>query len=293
MFKKSLLKPKVKTALAIIWFAFTFCLVGWWWIFFLVRLNPSTATLEQLKSSHRMFAWEGSILLAAILFGGVSLVIFTYRDQKRHERLRFFFSTFSHDIKTSIARLRLQAEVLEEDLGTNTHPVMKRLIQDIQRLDLQLENSLLLANAEEGELLNETISLSSMISSLRNEFSELTVELERDAKIVGDRRALLSVLKNLLQNAVLHGKASTVRIRVQAANKSGKIELIIKDDGLGFKGNINKLGSEILVSQSAHSNGIGLLLTKRLMTKMNGDIYFVSKANEGFESHIELGGSLT
>ena len=146
MFSK-LLKPHVKTALAIIWFAFTFSLVTWWWIFFLLRLNPTEdASIEQLRKSHRMFAWEGSILLAAILLGGIALVIFTYRDQKRHQRLRFFFSTFSHDIKTSIARLRLQAEVLEEDLHSNTHPVMKRLIQDIQRLDLQLENSLLLSN---------------------------------------------------------------------------------------------------------------------------------------------------
>jgi hypothetical protein len=39
-----------------------------------------------------MFAWEGSILLASIFIGGVALIVFSYRDQKRHQRLRFFFS---------------------------------------------------------------------------------------------------------------------------------------------------------------------------------------------------------
>lgn len=287
----SLLKPHIKTALAIIWFAFTFSLVGWWWVYFLLKLSPDDASLEQMRDSHRMFAWEGSILLAAILFGGIALVIFTYRDQKRHQRLRFFFSTFSHDIKTSIARLRLQAEVLEEDLNTNSHPVMKRLIQDIQRLDLQLENSLLLANLEGGQLLKEQVSLSDLLSSLRNEFSELTVELEREAKIRGDRRALLSVLRNLLQNSVLHGKSTTVKIRVRQ-HSEGRIELLLQDDGLGFKGLLKKLGSEILMSQDVRSNGIGLLLTKRLLEKMNGDIWFESKENEGFKSHIELEGHL-
>lgn len=289
---KSFIKSHVKTALAIIWFVFTFSLVGWWWVYFLLRLDPTeNPSLEQLQKSHRMFAWEGSILLAAILLGGVALVIFSYRDQKRHQRLRFFFSTFSHDIKTSIARLRLQAEVLEEDLHGNTHPVMKRLIHDIQRLDLQLENSLLLANLEGGDLLREEVSLSDLLSSLRNEFSELSLELEKNAVVFGDRRALLSVFKNLLQNSVIHGKATAVRIKVRELGSS-RIELQIQDDGLGFKGPLQKLGSEILKSQDSRSNGIGLLITKRLLQKMKGDIRFESKENEGFKSFVELEGRL-
>lgn len=289
---KTLLKPQVKTALAILWFAFTFSLVAWWWVFFLLRLNPTeNATLEQLQKSHRMFAWEGSILLAAILFGGISLVVFTYRDQKRHERLRFFFATFSHDIKTSIARLRLQSEVLEEDLHGNTNPIIKRLVHDIQRLDLQLENSLLMSTLEHGELLQEEISLNNLLSSLRNEFSELSLELEKEAVIRGDRRAFMSVFKNLLQNSVLHGQASSVRIKVRALNEK-TLELRLQDNGLGFKGRLEKLGSEMLMSQNARSNGIGLFITTRLLEKMGGDIHFESLENEGFTSVIQIGGRL-
>lgn len=289
---KKLLKPHMKMALAIIWFAFTFSLVGWWWAFFLLRLNPTeNSSMEQLQRSHRMFAWEGSILLAAILLGGISLIIFTYRDQKRNQRLRFFFSTFSHDIKTSIARLRLQAEVLEEDLQTNAPPVMKRLIGDIQRLDLQLENSLLLSNLEDGTLLQEDVSLREIIANLRSEFSELTVELEREALLKGDRRALQSVFKNLMQNSVLHGKASVVRIKV-AALGSERISLSLKDDGVGYAGPNKKLGSEILMSQDARSNGIGLLITKRLLEKMDGHIYFQTEKEEGFQANIEMRGHL-
>ncbi|MBV2168971.1 MAG: sensor histidine kinase, partial [Bdellovibrio sp.] len=68
---KKILKPHVKTVLAVVWFAFTFSLVTWWWVFLLMRLNQS--------ESHRMFAWEGSILLATIFLGGVALVLFSYR----------------------------------------------------------------------------------------------------------------------------------------------------------------------------------------------------------------------
>ncbi|HWU43413.1 MAG TPA: HAMP domain-containing sensor histidine kinase [Bdellovibrio sp.] len=283
MLKKNL-GPHVKTVLAILWLAFTFSLVTWWWVFFLLRFQDTA-------SPHRMFAWEGSILLGAILIGGLALIVFSYRDQKRHHRLRFFFSTFSHDIKTSIARLRLQAEVLEEDLHGNSNPVMKRLIQDIQRLDLQLENSLLLANLEEGTLLNEKISLRDLFAHLRNEFPDLSLELEKEAHIHGDRRAFLSVFRNLLQNAVLHGKATAVRVKLRAIN-GHRLELIVEDDGLGFKGSLSKLGSEILISTDSRGNGIGLLLTRRLLHKMNGDIRFDSQEKAGFRSILQVEGHL-
>ena len=280
---KRFLKSHFKTGLAIIWFAFTFSLVAWWWVFFLFKIQDF--------GPHRMFAWEGSILLASIFIGGVALIVFSYRDQKRHQRLRFFFSTFSHDIKTSIARLRLQAEVLEEDLNSSSPAVMKRLIQDIQRLDIQLENSLLLANLEDGQLLHEEISLNQLLLSLRSEFADLSLELEKEAFISGDRRALLSVFRNLFQNSVLHGKASTIRLKVRKTN-GNHLEVLIEDNGLGFEGNLEKLGSEILTSQDSRGNGIGLLITKRLLQKMKGDVRFESSENQGFKSVLHVEGHL-
>lgn len=283
---KSNLKSKVNLILAILWLAFTFSLVAWWWVFFLVRFNPENPDFEQtVARSHKMFAWEGSILLAAILMGGIALVVFSYRDNRRHERLRFFFSTFSHDIKTSITRLRLQGEVLEEEFNQSAPPVLKRLITDIRRLDLQLENSLLLAN--ESQLLNETCTLATLFSTLKQEFSDLSIELSHNAEIKGDHRALLSVFKNLLQNSVLHGKATHVKISV--SELPGQIQLEVQDNGKGFEGSAQKLGMDILKSQDSRSNGIGLLIARRLLLRMNGDIRFESSP-QGFKSVILLKG---
>lgn len=282
---KNFLKPYYKTLLSILWFAFTFSLVMWWWVFLLQKMGNTDA-------SHRMFTWEGSILIAAIFLGGFALILFSYRDQKRHLRLRFFFSTFSHDIKTSIARLRLQAEVLEEDLQSSSSPILKRLINDIHRLDLQLENSLLLTNLEDSPLLFQKVALSDLFSTLKIEFTDLNIELDRDASLQGDRRALLSVFRNLLQNAVIHGQATSVRLQVQALSDKN-LEILVQDNGSGFQGAIGKLGSEILVSTSSHGNGIGLLLTKRLLQKMRGNVRFESRAQQGFCSRITLEGQLS
>ncbi len=278
---KSSWRTKIKTVLALIWLILTFSTVAWWLVYSLKRTDISDA-------AHRMFAWEGSILLAAILIGGGMMTILTYKDEQRQHRLQFFFSTFSHDIKTSIARLRLQADVLEEDAEQSKNPIFKRLIYDITRLELQLENSLLLSNLEEG-FFTEEFSLSSVIKLLRNDFSDLKIELNQDAFIKADKRAFLSVIRNLFQNSVLHGKADSVQIHAQI--DASNIQISFLDNGTGFQGDLQKLGEEILQSQGSRGNGIGLLLSKHLINKMNGHVHF-RPSNQGFKTDIQIPGRL-
>lgn len=275
---------KLKTLLAILWFLFTFSLVTWWWWFSLTRLPPGGPI-------HRMFLWEGSILIAAVLIGGVTLIFFTHKDQRRHERLRFFFSTFSHDIKTSIARLRLQADVLDEELSQIKSPILKRLVQDITRLELQLENSLQLSNLEHSPLFIEEFKLSQILPILRSDFDDLEVELNQDAKLRADKRALLGILKNIFQNSLTHGKADQVQITVAALGKS--LSLKISDNGLGFKGDPQRIGQEILRSQDSKGNGIGLMLSKRMMEKMNGDLKCEANVSKGFSVVLILPGGIS
>ena len=270
---------KLKTFLATLWFFFTFSLVTWWWWFSLTRLPPGGPI-------HRMFLWEGSILIAAVLIGGVTLIFFTYKDQRRHERLRFFFSTFSHDIKTSIARLRLQAEVLDEELSQIKSPILKRLVQDITRLELQLENSLQLSNLENSPLFIEDFQLSQILPILRSDFNDLKLELNHDAKLLADKRALLGILKNIFQNSLTHGKADQVQIEVETQGRY--LSLKISDNGLGFKGEPKRIGEEILRSQDSKGNGIGLMLSKRMMQKMNGDLNCESAPNKGFTVILKI-----
>lgn len=277
---------KIKTILAVVWFFFVVSLVGWWWVY---ALNMPVAG-EEMMRKHRMFMWEGSILLAALIIGGGSLIYLSYRDEKRHEQLKTFFATFSHDIKTSITRLRLQAEVLEEDNVSQKNPVLQRLIKDISRLDLQLENSLLLSTTGSEHLLQEKMSLSKLIESLRIVWGETEFRLSQDAEVVADKRAMTSVLRNLVQNAVLHGQATV--IEVSAKKSAGdRIEVQIQDNGKGFSGDVQQLGQQMVPSKNEKGSGIGLYLVRRLMKKMNGDLAF-ENTNSGLRATIHIQGRL-
>lgn len=277
---------RIKTLLATVWFFFVVSLVGWWWLYFMRNLVGGT----EMSRQHRMFLWEGSILLVALVVGGSALIFLSYRDEKRHEQLKTFFATFSHDIKTSITRLRLQAEVLEEDNVSLKNPVLQRLIKDIARLDLQLENSLLLSTSGAQTLLMEKILISKLIESLRVQWSEVEFRLNQDAEVVADRRAMASILRNIIQNAVLHGQATVIEFSAKAIG-SQRVELAIQDNGKGFSGQFDHLGAQMQVSKSEKGSGIGLYLCRRLLHKMRGELIF-EPATPGLRVIIRIAGGI-
>src|SRR5437773_8317492 len=133
-------------ALVGLWVAFTVTLAAWWLIFGLRQLDLiNQSNLEnavQLNRHYQMLLWEGGILIASLIGGGLALLYFARREQRRHAQVEEFFAAFTHDAKTALASLRLQAESLQEDLGSKPSPLLDRLLQDTLRLQIQLENSL-------------------------------------------------------------------------------------------------------------------------------------------------------
>lgn len=239
-----------------------------------------------------MIIYEGITLIAIVVIGSVFLIGYVWQDYKRQQKLRLFFSIFSHDIKTSISRLRLQAEVLEEAVPSTAHPSLQRLIEDVTRLDLQLENSLLFTNINNYQFFMEKTKMSQMIASIRADFAHLNIELTQDVEFTTDKKWFLSILKNIFQNSILHGKASRIQISAAKKNNGPFVDIVISDNGVGFnKNNIEKLGYHIYKSHHNHSNGIGLYLSKVLMRKLNGDLSF-SSTSQGFKSHLQLRGTI-
>jgi signal transduction histidine kinase len=275
----------------LIWLIFTSSLAIWWWIYALRELQLTLPDQNNYSSKHMMIMAEGFILVMMIVLGGSYLLYLVYRDQKRHERLKFFFSAFTHDIKTSISRLRLQSDILSET--ENASPILQRLTEDIQRLDLQLENSLVLTHPE-APLLEEKISLQKLIQMIRQEFPNMTFELTQNLSLQADSKALILLFRNIIQNAIIHGKAQ--QISIQSTNhptRSDLIRLIISNNGLAFRGDCSQLGKQIWNSESLHSNGLGLLIVKNLSEKMGGSVEFIQVQNKesNFQIQIDLKGA--
>jgi signal transduction histidine kinase len=285
---------RLKYVLAFAWLLFTLTFAIWWMYFglkqirTLMELNPSHA--EEFARYYRMMIWEGSAWMLLLLTGGCTLIWFVAREARRARELKEFFAAFSHDVKTSIASLRLQAESLKEDLGSTERPILDRLVGDTVRLNLQLQNSLFLASSEDLKFYLEDLRLSEMAQSLRHQWPQLDIRVDRDCIVRADERAMASVLANLTHNSVVHGDASRFVLNANPAGPD-RVSIEFSDNGKGFQGDASKLATLFYRHSAGSGSGVGLYICRDLVKRMDGKLD-LSPRPDGFSGRLELEGRL-
>jgi signal transduction histidine kinase len=284
-------RNRLVIALVALWVVFTVTLAGWWLVFGLRQLDlikqSNIEAGKQLQRHYQMLMWEGGILIASLIGGGLALFYYAKREQRRHAQVEEFFAAFTHDAKTALASLRLQAESLREDFAqSEANPLLERLLSDTLRLQLQLENSLFLVNLPRGKFFLQPIKLGDRIEALRLNWPDVTITVTGDAEVMADARALESVLTNLVQNSVIHGHANQVKIDVR--RRDGLVSVTVVDDGKGFKGDLNQLGKLFVRHARSSGSGVGLYIVRQLMRGMNGTIMFRNGSESGLVVELEL-----
>lgn len=268
---RALSQSKLRFYMSIFWLLVIEALTVWWWLLSLRQLEAmkSLMSADEFTRSHRMIMSEGLFFFFAVIVGGVGLVMLAKKDLERHEQIRLFFGNFAHDLKTSISRLRLQSDLLKEGFDQQ---VLNRLGENMTQLDLQLENSLWVARGETQVMHSQNVKISKIFSVIRSEWPEVEISLTSDATVYADELALRSIFRNLIQNAVIHGKATKVQLLVRKVEAN--YEIIFQDDGQAFVGDLQQLGKNFIQPKSSHGNGLGLYLTRFLIDKLSGKINF-------------------
>ena len=159
-------------ALAIQWGA-TGLLIFWWHhllsqqaeqIFTLERQNSQLAATAQLnyEATTRMLHAEGIWFFAVIFASGGFLIWMYLRDGRRAKSLQAFFASVTHEFKTPLTSIRLQAESLADVCVEDSYQqsLTGRLLQDVNKLEAQVDRTLELARVEGGgQLLTEKMPL--------------------------------------------------------------------------------------------------------------------------------------
>jgi hypothetical protein len=277
---------------AVAWVLLTVSLASWWMYFELDQATHLSAISGTegigLHRVQRMLGWEGGTFIALLVAGGIALVISLRREQTRQQEVEAFFMAFTHDLKTALASLQLQAESLQEDLpDAANNPNMQRLMKDALRLQLQLENSLFFAQPE-GGLLIEPIAVRELVEETAVDWPELVVTVEGNARARADRRALHSVIRNLLQNAVLHGAATRLMVEVRSP-QNGRVFVTAADNGRGVDANLaRQIGRPFSRPTAGSGTGVGLYVSRQLVSRMQGTLTFSASTGAGFTAVLDL-----
>jgi signal transduction histidine kinase len=276
-------KEQIKIALAISWLVLSVALAVWWLIFGLRQVarvgELSNLNLSELQRQHQMIVGEGGFLILLLLLGGLTMIYFVWAEMRRLRQMREFFAALTHDIKTSLASLRVLGDSLEDSLANKPeYRLTMRMQREITRLELQLENSLYHSTNElAGDLIEEKIDFIKMIENLKRDWPETEIRFEKkppEVYIKSDSRATYSLFRNLIQNAIIHGGASRVDI-VQAQISPSEVHFLISDNGTGFSGDITKLGHAYHRPSETSGSGLGLYLVVRLAERMGGQVRFL------------------
>lgn len=269
--------------LTLLWVVLLFG-IGSWWLFLVFKLHSMIVDLNlpQLGSESRflnMMRWEGTFFFIFLLLLGASLFVMYFRDMRKSRAMQAFFSSLSHELKTPLASMRLQAEVIKDLIEDETHShdqlssLTRRLIEDTDKLESELEKSLQLSRIEQdGNLTLTPVSLEKYLRRHEKKLHGIPLELhfgEGAEDVMADELALNMIFRNLIENTLRHNP-STKKVIVSARLQGSQIIVTYDDHGKQFTGTVNKLGELFYKHQSSKGSGIGLFLIKNLMKKMDG-----------------------
>jgi two-component system osmolarity sensor histidine kinase EnvZ len=198
------------------------------------------------------------------------------RLAKIEQERALMLAGISHDLRTPLARLRLETELSVADLETRD-----LMAADIAQLDAIIDKFLDYARPEPTQLGPVLLSgvISRSIAPWRNNPRfEISVDVAEDLQVKAEQVELVRVLSNLLENARRYGQSPSdgvTRVEIVARVHEGWVLLRVRDQGPGVsEETLKNLTQPFFRGDTARTaatgSGLGLAIVERSVQRMGG-----------------------
>lgn len=201
----------------------------------------------------------------------------------------------SHDLRTPLARLRLETEMSVQDEAARAH-----MVDDIEQLDMIIDK--FLEYARPGPASLQPVMLKELLRMFQYTYeaaSDLQLQLEVGGEYVvqADEVDLGRVIANILENARKYGKTigeEFAQVHVKIYNENDEYTAIdIQDQGAGVPENmLGDLTKPFFrgdaVRTSATGAGLGLSIVEKAVRRLGGRIVFLQAQPSGLLVRISL-----
>jgi len=217
-------------------------------------------------------------------------------------------NTISHELRTPLTTILGYLEMASEGLYGELDPRLKErmltMIASVNRINALVGKMLDMSRLQDGalKLEFEQFNLAVLTKEVGEELDgELTAKDHRLTILFGnelpvveaDRARVHDVLHNLLGNAIRYTRTGG-KISIGADILGGKIHLWVKDNGRGISEEDKpKIFDRFFLADMGLSRedgrvGIGLYVSREIVQKHGGEMWFDSKEGEGSIFHVTL-----
>lgn len=223
---------------------------------------------------------------------------------------RTFIADASHELRTPVAVVRTNAELLKRHLGPDTghtaasdQVALDDILSESDRLGRMVDQMLTLAEADAGQrtVLSSEISLNELIDEVARSMRSiaetrqmlLETRLIDDVSVNGDPGRLRELVSVLLDNAVKYADAGG-RVEVALRREHRKAIIEVSDNGPGIPRDAlphvfdRFYRVDEARSRESGGTGLGLAIARHIVDAHGGTINIESSAGAGTKVTVEL-----
>ena len=200
----------------------------------------------------------------------------------------------SHDLRTPLARLRLEAEMSVTDQEARDY-----MVADIEQLDAVINKFMDYARPDSMKM--SVIALSDVVVAsaypYRNsEDIHIHVDVPESLQVYADEVELARVVSNLMENARRYGKTpdtDITSVEIAAKGRENWVLIKIRDRGKGVPPEqLANLTKPFFRGDSARTAaagaGLGLSIVDKTVQRMGGMFALANSSTGGLAAHIQL-----
>ncbi len=200
----------------------------------------------------------------------------------------------SHDLRTPLARLRLEAEMSVYD-----EEAKRNMASDIDQLDAIIDK--FMDYARPGEVKLVPVHVSSLVEREMSAFRDpsqirISSRVAIDTKVMADDIELGRVFQNLFENARRYGRSNDTgiaRVQVSYARTGPWVILSVRDHGPGVAPEkLKQLTTPFFRGDAARTAatgaGLGLAIVEKAVQRMGGSFELANALDGGLVAHVRL-----
>jgi signal transduction histidine kinase len=220
---------------------------------------------------------------------------FTRELQRSNAELEQFAYIASHDLQEPLRMVASYTELLGEQyrgkLDDKADKYIGYAVDGARRMQLLIRALLDFARvssqAKPLQLTDSTNSLTAVLAVMRTAIANSKAEIVRGElpTIMVDAQQLEQVFQNLIANALKFRGERSPRVEIQAETSGGMWQFSVADNGIGIDkenaGRLFQMFQRLHTRDEYEGTGIGLAISKRIVERHGGRIWFDSVPGEG------------